>query len=521
MALAREIVDPSLMGKIGGFLRFVFGFEALVFLFALPSSMYTLITMQTDGPWRFEEAALVILFPAVELILGVVTGIAWWSLTEGRPSARAWSIAASILNLFLVPVGPIFGIAGLIAFRRPGVVAETVSSSRKRRTPIAGDGTHKYAGSVLPYLAAVLLIVAANFWFRWGKRQGLESQPFWISLLEVVAALYVNTFFHELGHVLGGWASDMKLFSFAVGPLRFELRSGQWGCKFDPAGLWGGGMAGLVPTHLRDMRRRHLFMTAAGPIASLITAIVATAVALAAPGNAWAPAWVFFSALATVGWIYALYNCIPLRPEGPEDRYSDGAQIYQLLSNGPWAEFHMAFAMVGSSLVTPLRPRDFDIEVLNRAAAFMTTGLRGMLLNLYLSMHHHDCGRTAERLRYFEIAESMYPQIANDLPADLHLGFVYGNAVFKQDLAAAQLWWQRMEAKGKTRYKLDYWKARAALRWIEGDRSEAREAWRKADSWARQAPATGAYDFDRDEIARLGVLLDAAETTEPLVTPVL
>ena len=124
-------------------------------------------------------------------------------------------------------------------------------------------------------------------------------------------------------------------------------------------------------------------------------------------------------------------------------------------------------------------------------------------------------------LRYFEIAESMYPQIANDLPADLHLGFVYGNAVFKQDLAAAQLWWQRMEAKGKTRYKLDYWKARAALRWIEGDRSEAREAWRKADSWARQAPATGAYDFDRDEIARLGVLLDAAETTEPLVTPVL
>jgi hypothetical protein len=253
----------------------------------------------------------------------------------------------------------------------------------------------------------------------------------------------------------------------------------------------------------------------------LITAIVATAVALAAPGNAWAPAWVFFSALATVGWIYALYNCIPLRPEGPEDRYSDGAQIYQLLSNGPWADFHMAFAMVGSSLVTPLRPRDFDIEVLNRAAAFMTTGLRGMLLNLYLSMHHHDCGRTAERLRYFEIAESMYPQIANDLPADLHLGFVYGNAVFKQDLAAAQLWWQRMEAKGKTRYKLDYWKARAALRWIEGDRSEAREAWRKADSWARQAPATGAYDFDRDEIARLGVLLDAAETTEPLVTPVL
>jgi Zn-dependent protease len=518
MTRALEMADPSLMGKIGRVLRFVFGFEAVVFLFALPSSMYTLITMQTDGQWRFEEAALVILFPAVELILGVVTGMAWWSLTKGRPSARAWSIAASILNFFLVPIGPIIGIAGLIAFRRASVVAETASSSKKRHTPIAGDGTNKSFGSVLPFVAGAFLMAAANWWFRWAQKQGLASQPFWTWALEIEAALFVNTFCHELGHVFAGWAAEMKLFSFAVGPVRFELRSGKWGCKFDPAGLWGGGAAGLVPTHLRDIRSRQVFMTAAGPVASLITAIVATAVTLAAPGNAWAPAWEFFSALATFGWISAVYNCIPLRPE---DKYSDGAQIYQLLSNGPWADFHMAFAMVSSSLVTPLRPRDFDVDVLNRAAAFMVTGLRGMLLNLFLSMHHHDCGRTAERLRYFEIAESMYPQIANDLPADLHLGFVYDNAVLKQDLAAAELWWQRMEAKGKTRQKVDYWKARTSLLWIEGNFGEAREAWRKADSWTRQMPAAGAYDFDRDEIARLGSLLDATEAAQPLMTPVL
>jgi hypothetical protein len=147
-----------------------------------------------------------------------------------------------------------------------------------------------------------------------------------------------------------------------------------------------------------------------------------------------------------------------LHPCAAQDQYSDGAQIYQLLSNGPWADFHMAFSMVSSSLVTPLRARDF----LNRAAAFMVTGQRGMLLNLFLYMHHCDCGRTAEGLRHFEIAESMYPQIASDLPADLHLEFVHGNAFFKQDLAAAQLWWQRMEAKGNCRQKVDYWKARTS-----------------------------------------------------------
>ena len=170
--------------------------------------------------------------------------------------------------------------------------------------------------------------------------------------------------------------------------------------------------------------------------------------------------------------------------------------------------------MVASSLVTPLRARDFDVAVLNRAAAFMVTGKRGMLLNLYLYMHHRDCGRTAEGLHYFEIAESMYPQIANDLPADLHMDFVHGNAFFKQDLAAAQLWWQRMEAKGKIRHNVDYWKARTSLLWMEGNLGEARDAWRKADSWARQMPAAGAYDRDRDDVARLGAALHASETAQ-------
>jgi hypothetical protein len=43
---------------------------------------------------------------------------------------------------------------------------------------------------------------------------------------------------------------------------------------------------------------------------------------------------------------------------------------------------------------------------------------------------------------------------------------------------------------------------------------EAREAWRKADSWARQMPAAGAYDRDRDDVARLGAALDASETAQ-------
>jgi hypothetical protein len=511
------------MRQLGRLVRFIFGCEALSIFFAIPSLILSARRMQADGELDSKVVAVFALVFVVGLVLSLVTGIAWWSLRKGWSSARAWSIAASLINLLLFPIGTIVTIAGLMAFWRRSVVAEIAVSPKKRHTPIPGDGTSKYSGVVLSVISVALLIVAANLWIRWGEKHGLESQPLqtsgiWISLLEVEAAIFVNIFCHELGHVFAGWAAEMKVWTFAVGPLRFYLVGRKWACKFNLAGLWGGGAAGLVPTHLRDIRSRQVFAIAAGPVASLITALIATAVALTAPGNAWAPAWKFLSALATLAWVSAVCNCIPMRPE---HHYSDGAQIYQLLSKGPWADFHMAFAMVGSSLVTPLRARDFDVAILNRAAACMVTGRRGMLLNLYLYMHHCDCGRTAEGLRYFEIAESMYPQIANDLPADLHLEFVYSNAFFKQDLAAAQLWWQRMEAKGKTRQKVDYWKARASLLWIEGNLGEAREAWRKADSWARQMPVAGAYDRDRDDVSRLGAALDSSEIAQPQPVPVL
>jgi Zn-dependent protease len=509
------------MRQFASVLRIIFGFEALGALLLIRPFIRSALKAQAAAAdlERTGSAAGTVLVLGLAFIIsfGLVTGMAWWRLRGGGSSARAWSIAASIFNLFLFPLGTIAGIAGLITFCPRNAVAEAAQSPAKRHAPIPGDGTSKYSGPIFMMLQVAFMIVAGNWWVNWGKNQGLESQRLWIDLLEIEAAIFINVLCHELGHVFAGWATDMKLRTFVVGPLRFLCRNGKWGCELDLKGLLGGGAAGLVPTHLRDLRSRRVFMMAAGPVASLITAILATAVVLSAPGNPWAPAWQFFSALATFAWAAAVFNALPVRPE---NQYSDGAQIYQLLSNGPWADYHMAFSMVSSSLVTPLRPRDFDAAILNRAAVFMPAGQQGMLLNLFLYMHHCDGGRTTEGMHYFEIAESIYPQIAKEFDADLHLEFVYGNAVFKEDLAAAQLWWDRMEAKGKCRHKVDYWKARAALYWLEGSISHAREALQKADSGARQMPAAGAYDRDREQIAHLGAVLDAVEAPQPLPVPV-
>ncbi len=494
------------MVKLARFVRGVFGAEAAFGLYGAVSVMWT-IKSQGIGTW---------VVPFMIFLMGgfsLVNGIAWWALRKGKPTAAGWAIAASCVNLPLIPIGTAVGIAGLCAFSRPGIAAQAAVSSNA--APIKGDGTNKFAGAAVTILQGAFVILGLRWWYHWAQNQGLPLSEFWISLLQINLAVFVSTLCHELGHVLGGRATEMSLHSLIVGPLSFKRRDGKWNFKFTLMGLLGNGSAGLVPTHLQNIRKRLVIMTAAGPAASLLTAVVATPLALSAAGHAWAPAWEFFAVLTTLSWM-GIFNLVPVRPE---DQYSDGAQIYQLLSNGPWADFHMAFSMVGSGLATPLRARDFDCGVLEKAAAFMPGGFRGMLLQLYLYMHHSDCGNVLESLRHFANAESIYPQIAAELKPDLHLEFVYVNAAVKHDAAAARLWWQRMEAKGKPRQNVDYWKASAALLWAEGSIAEAREACRKAEASARELPDAGGYNRDREEVAHLSAILENAEVPPPLPIP--
>jgi hypothetical protein len=94
-------------------------------------------------------------------------------------------------------------------------------------------------------------------------------------------------------------------------------------------------------------------------------------------------------------------------------------------------------------------------------------------------------------------AESIYDESASEIPAELCTVFIFGNAYVLRDAAAAREWWTRMEAKKPTRFNVDYWRAAAALHWIEGDSKGATEGLGKSDALAHQLPNAGAYEFDR------------------------
>jgi hypothetical protein len=244
---------------------------------------------------------------------------------------------------------------------------------------------------------------------------------------------------------------------------------------------------------------------AAGPLANLWLGSIALWATFTAKGRHWEQAWELLALIATFSLVEFIINLIPLRPEA---EYSDGARIYQLLSGGPWGDVHRAFSIVGSSVVTPLRPKDYDIQVIQRAARFMTHGRQALLLQMYAFMYFFDSDRIPEALEAMSAAESVYEQSASDISAELHTDFVFGNALLKRDAVSARLWWDRMEAREMRRFDADYWKARSALLWIEYRLEEAREAWNKGNALVQQLPKTGAYEFDRYCFAQLRQALD-------------
>src|SRR6202040_1517942 len=173
----------------------------------------------------------------------------------------------------------------------------------------------------------------------------------------------------------------MKLRAFLIGPFQWHIREGKWEFQFKPKDiLTVGGATAVVPATADFPRWSYLCMIAAGPCATLLTGIFALWIAFAAKGDSLLPATGPLALFGAWSLVVCAFNLLPLRTHG---YYCDGAQFYQLLSHGPWGDFHRVVAAVGSTQVSPLRPMNYDIQAILRAAQRITLGRRGLLPRLY------------------------------------------------------------------------------------------------------------------------------------------
>jgi hypothetical protein len=524
------------------FLRACYGYLAAIFLFA---SSFTVPSFLRDyrrdlhnaamNPdlelWRAilaEGSQLVILLPVP---LAIFFGLAWWTLRQGKPSGRFWAITASVVSilsglpsaivltfvflyrgqapptsfLLLSLLPPAIGIVGLIAFapRHPQSIA-TVARPRPLR--VQGDGTGRVFDAIAWGIAVVTGVWGVSWCQHWGYVHRLPLNPFGMFWVEFCAALLITTTLHELGHACVGTALGMKLRMFVVGPFHWRIHDGVWRFELKLTKLLsGGGATGLVTANPKQSKWIDIAMIAAGPSASLVTGLAFMALMFTAPGRIYVHGWELFGLCAILSLSAVLINLLPLRPES---FYSDGAQIYQLISGGPWADFRQAISIAMATTITPLRPRDYDMAAIRRAEEHFVKGHHAFVLRLMATSHYMDIGDYPQAERSFAEAERLCQESALDPQPETLMAFVFRSAFLRRDAVAARAWWDRMETKKPAHLGVDYWLARSALLMAEGNIAEAVSAWQKGNALAQQLPPSGDHDFDRDRALMLRRAID-------------
>lgn len=462
------------------------------------------------------KGPVVLLFGTVFLILAMAS----WTVLRGWPSGRGWGLAGScvigclgLLMLFYDAEQRVWwqwpcvgvGLMGIVAFwpaRKPAA-----PGARGGYDAVPGDGTHP----LLSRFIWVLIVAAAWFAFEarnhWASARGLEWPAAGASLLQLLLAMVLTAVIHEGGHALAGESQGMKLRAFIIGPLCWRYRINRWTFGFHAPG-WSSGSVSVFPSRLDDYPRRKAIMLAAGPAANLITGGMALCMMFLAVDAPWEPAWSFLSAWGIISLLVGVGNLIPFRTRR---NYSDGAKLWQVLRPGLWQDYHRVLAQMCAMWVSPLRPRDFDLEAIGRVAGTITHGGNEVLMRLCAETCLGDRDRLEEASAALREAEAAYEQAPQEVAAELHRGIVYGKAVLDRDAVAARMWWARMEAKQPpVQDEGIRWLALTALLWVEGRLGEAEEALLKAEAWAKSLPACGAGDVEREAVEELrGKIVEA------------
>ena len=537
-------METPTLHRLRTFFRICFGYLTLVSLVASSftvASLYWMAINQHRYAYTYRgqrnllvAGALIVLSRLVlfiPVIWSTVFGFAWWTLKTGKLSARTWAIAASALTT-LSSAGlavarfvfwpsnrthlhhhyPVFyiafiaiGILGIVVFLRSS--SESIQASAPN-TRFKGDGTSAVLDLFVTILALTGVWGGIIFYTRWGRAHNLPFVRNAVSWPWILLIIFITVILHEAAHASVGLAFGMKLRAFVIGPFQWRIRDGRWTYRFVPAAILSfGGSTGIIPTNPNQSRWIEIAMIAAGPLINLLAGLATVLGVIAAKGHSWERYWQPLAFFALVNIVTFAVNLVPFRPEA---LYSDGARMSQLFSNGPWAELHRVFIMVSSSTITPLRPRDYNIDAIQNAAAHFTRGREALMLHLFATSHFLDRNQISEARASFAQAASIYSDNPAIIPPELLTTFVFNAVYLDRDPAAARRFWDIYASSGPTHFGVDYWLARSALHFIENRASESHEAWNTGAALASRLPAAGAYDFDRDRYRLMRDLLGSA-----------
>lgn len=259
----------------------------------------------------------------IAMAFGLLCMVGGWGATQRKPWGRWMSVAASVLNLLVFPIGTALGVCGLILFvpGEPNPQGADAPATAKADKP-------EPVSHVLVMVASLALVVYLSHGLRkFAAAQGLPVDPEGkLDLVWILIGQLVFTLFHELGHLLAAWAVGFRFHEINVGPFTLSERpGGGWAFRFEAARiLMAGGYLQAIPTTTKDLRMNWVLVAAAGPAASLFLAMIGFLGLLSVAGTSYAAYWELPAFVAAICLADCIANLLPLG-------LTDGALLFHTI----------------------------------------------------------------------------------------------------------------------------------------------------------------------------------------------
>lgn len=338
-----------------------------------------------------------------------------------------------------------------------------------------------------------------------GEVQGQIPGP--LGLLLALFLYLACIMAHEAGHLAAGALAGFRPLLLIAGPLRLEWTNGRTNVSFNRSLPLAGGLAICTPVGTRDLRRRTMVMAAGGPLASLLLGVqflafwTALAPLLRSGGIAADLANFLLLFGGIVSLAIGLVTLLPMRAGG---FYSDGARIIRLMRNSEETEREVALMSLTGVALGGARPRDWDSELVRRAAGIRDGGAFEVSALQFAHLHALDSGDIDRARSYLEETLARVHQLPAASRGPLQLGAAVFFALYDEDAVRARSLYEAAgSGEGLLRTPHQRLLADAAIRLAEGDVHGAAGAATAAQAMIERSTDRGSIAIDATHADRI------------------
>jgi hypothetical protein len=193
----------------------------------------------------------------------------------------------------------------------------------------------------------------------------------WLLMGAMVLILLGTSAVHEIGHLMGGKLAKFRFHLLIIGPFKMMRRKERLHLSWS-RGAFFNGLAASLPEDDRQLRWRMLLFAVGGPLASLLLALLGTAVFFNYRrdidfllDNAW-----LVEGAALTAIISFIFFLTAMKPgQYNNGMPADGGRIITLLQGNETADRWCALVLLNGADILGQRPREWDAALVQKVLA--------------------------------------------------------------------------------------------------------------------------------------------------------